>query len=226
MNNFNTFYATYDNKEFVALCNRIENYFPKEDKEYKKEEILIPNINDTINKVTTNIEELARQLYLERKEYQKKLSNSPIVLEFGPYKCSIIHNNIDYFYYDKHEKLKKELLPSGQYVTGFRANGGRGNLKLMSCYHNVPFYHIETYKNLNEINVKDLQLGAIIYLQDEKKIYTKINNTDDKLTELAGTGDFSSFEEHCSDKTSLQYQEIAETYYQWDKKDYEEWKNL
>lgn len=226
MNNFNTFYATYDNKEFVALCNRIENYFPKEDKEYKKEEILIPNINDTINKVTTNIEELARQLYLERKEYQKKLSNSPIVLEFGSYKCSIVHNNIDYFYYDKHERFKKELLPSGQYVTGFRANGGRGNLELMSYYHNVPFYHIGTYKNLNEINVKDLQLGTIIYLQDVKKIYTKINNTDDKLTELAGTVDCSSFDEHCSDKTSPQYQEISEIYYQWDKKDYDEWKNL
>ena len=215
-----------DNKEFVALCNRIENYFPKEDKVYKKEEILIPNINDTINKVTTNIEELTRQLYLERKEYQKKLSNSPIVLEFGPYKCSIVHNNIDYFYYDKHERLKKELLPSGQYVTGFHVNGGRGNLELMSCYHNVPFYHVGTYKNLNEINVKNLQLGTIIYLQDEKKIYTKINNTDDKLTELAGTVDCPYFDEHCSDKTSLQYQEIAETYYQWDKKDFEEWKNL
>lgn len=215
-----------DNKEFVALCNRIENYFPKEDKVYKKEEISIPNINDTINKVTTNIEELTRQLYLERKEYQKKLSNSPIVLEFGPYKCSIIHNNIDYFYYDKHERLKKELLPSGQYVTGFRINGGRGNLELMSCYNHVPFYHIGTYKNLNKINVKNLQLGTIIYLQDEKKIYTKINNTDDKLTELAGTVDCSSFDEHCSDKTPLQYQEITETYYQWDKKDFEEWKNL
>lgn len=226
MNNFNIFYATYDNKEFETLCNRIKNYFPKEDKGYEKEETLIPNINDTINKVTTNIEELARQLYLERKEYQKKLSNSPIVLEFGSYKCSIIHNNIDYFYYDKHERLKKELLPSGQYVTGFRINGGRGNLELMSCYNHVPFYYVGTYKNLNKINVKNLQLGTIIYLQDEKKIYTKINNTDDKLTELAGTVDCSSFDEHCSDKTPLQYQEITETYYQWDKKDFEEWKNL
>lgn len=60
----------------------------------------------------------------------------------------------------------------------------------------------------------------------KKKIYTKINNTNDKLTELAGTVDCSSFDEHCSDKTSPQYQEISEIYYQWDKKDYEEWKNL
>ena len=228
MNNFNTFYATYDNKEFEALCNRIENYFPKEDKGDKKEEVLIPNINDTINKVTSNIEELTRQLYLERKEYQKKLSDSPTVLEFGSYKCSIVHNKIDYFYYDRHERIKKELQPAGQYVTGYRVNGERGNLELMSHYHNVPFYFVGSYSSLNDINIKDLQTRAIVYIRDINKIYTKVKNSDDELTEISGEVDIKSslFNERCTEKTELKYKDVVESYYQWDKKDYREWIKL
>lgn len=228
MNNFNTFYATYDNKEFIALCNRIENYFPKEDKGYKKEEILIPDINDTINKVTSNIEELTRQLYLERKEYQKKLSDTPTVLEFGPYKCSIVHNNIDYFYYDRHEHIKKELQPAGQYVTGYRANGGKDNFELISQYHNVPFYFVGSYSSLNDINIEDLQIGAIVYLRDINKIYTKVKNSDNELTEISGEVDMKSSlsSERCTEKTELKYKDVIEFYYQWDKKDYKEWIKL
>lgn len=225
MNNFDTFYATYNNKEFQALCNRIENYFPKEDKKYKKEEVLIPDINDTINKVTSNIEKLTRQLYLERREYQKKLSDSPTVLEFGPYKCSIIHNNIEYFYYDKHERIKKELSPSGQYITGYSCNGGRGNKIFISQYHNVPFYYVGSYASLNDIDTKDLQSGAVVYVQDCNKIYTKINDSN-KLEEITGTVDSSSFNHYCVDNTELKYRETIETYYQWDKKNYKEWKEL
>lgn len=225
MNNFDTFYVTYNNKEFEALCNRIENYFPKEEKENEKETALISNLDSTINKTTINIEELTRQLYLEKKEYQKKLSDSPIILEFGPYKCSITHNNIDYFYYDRHERLKKELAPSGQYVTGYKCNGGKGNYTLISQYHNVPFYHVRSYAYVNDISSKDLQLGAIVYVQDCNKFYIKINNSD-KLEEIVGSIDSSSFNNYYVDNTELEYREVIETYYQWDKKDYEEWKKL
>ena len=50
--------------------------------------------------------------------------------------------------------------------------------------------------------------------------------TTDTLEEIVGSIDSSSFNNYYVDNTELEYREIIETYYQWDKKDYEEWKKL
>lgn len=96
----------------------------------------------------------------------------------------------------------------------------------MSCYHNVPFYFVGSYSSLNDINIEDLQIGAIVYLRDINKIYTK--NSDNQLIEIGGEVNMTSslFNERCTEKTELKYKDVVESYYQWDKKDYKEWKNL